>query len=422
MLATVSADAGSWGRAGGGRGWSGRGGSSAIRSTGGVSRSVQYPRGAVPRTYYRSSYPSSYTLSTVPAPTVYYQSSYPTSYWPSYYVSSYPSYPQTVATPVMEVAPVAPAQAWYPPPPPASLPAEPPYPTGQEQYQSAAADEDVSGTLVIAIGTNYSDRTDIPHLRYAASDTQKVYDTLSARQSGPVTGVLLVGEDATRSNILSAIDKANSWQGPVVFYFSGHGSPDLTGRDKLGFLVTSDTDTSYPGRLQQTAISLSEIWADLQNSPARSVFAAVDICFTGTGKSILTDGAKPLIVSRGAPERAFDAESGPVEIGGPAGSRVLLLSSSANQPSWEDGKKLKGGIFTHYLLAGLQGGVEKNGVVKVQELVRYVKREVKAAARKLKGVDQTPQAVGDGEFVVASAKRQVPVEQRASTRESYARY
>jgi hypothetical protein len=109
-------------------------------------------------------------------------------------------------------------------------------------------------------------------------------------------------------------------------------------------------------------------------------------------------------------------------LGETAGSRLLLLSSSANQPSWEDAKKLKGGIFTHFLIAGLKGGAGGNGEVKVQELVRYVKREVKAAALKLKGVDQTPQAVGDGEFVVASARRPVPTGQSPSARESYARY
>jgi len=269
-----------------------------------------------------------------------------------------------------------------------------------DQNPAPAAAEEKAGTLVIAVGTNYSDRTDIPHLKYAASDTRKVYDALCARQPGPVTGVLLVGRHATRKNIMDAIDQAKEWQGPVIFYFSGHGSPDLIGGEKLGYLVASDTDLSYPARLQQTALSVSDIWAQLQDSPAQSVFAAVDICFTGTGKSVLADGAKPLIVSGGRPAPGYDD---PVVIDGAQSGRVLLLSSSANQPSWEDGKRLKGGIFTHYLIAGLTKAAGVNNTVGVQELVRYVKREVKAAARRLKGVDQTPQSFGEGEFVVAGS-------------------
>jgi hypothetical protein len=69
----------------------------------------------------------------------------------------------------------------------------------------------------------------------------------------------------------------------------------------------------------------------------------------------------------------------------------LLLSSKSEEISLEDGG-LRSGIFSHYLIRGMQGEADSNGdkLVSIQELFNFVHREV----RRYTGNIQTPTLTG----------------------------
>jgi hypothetical protein len=250
-------------------------------------------------------------------------------------------------------------------------------------------------TYAVVIGIDYRGREDIPNLKYASEDAKKIYAVLTDPRYGGVpkeNARLLLNDKATRNEMLAALRKIRTWDGYAYVYFSGHGAP-MTKDDKLvdAFLVPYDVAISDPEILAETSIRLSYLQELVDASQARGVMVALDACFSGGGKSIVAKGAKPLVgVLSATPLLA------------PKGAGKLILTSSAvNQQSWEDETELKGGIFSHYLLEGLRGKAADDVWVKGDDLARYVKSRVAGAVMRLKGVDQTPQATGRGDFAVA---------------------
>jgi uncharacterized caspase-like protein len=71
---------------------------------------------------------------------------------------------------------------------------------------------------------------------------------------------------------------------------------------------------------------------------------------------------------------------------------ALFMATSANQTS-QEAEKWGGGVFTHFLLKGLQGGADSNGnkFVSLSELAEYVQHAVADAT---KG-EQRPEVSGN---------------------------
>ncbi len=336
------------------------------------------------------------------------------------------TYPAVVAPPEMAVPQTNLAYVPPPPPPPPSdysgggiqvVPKTivvPSAPEGGAASTETALPPVREDAMAVVIGTDYSGREDVPELRYATSDAKKVYDVITDPRYGGVpkeNTVLLLGSRANKEEISSALQRIRNWNGYVFVYFSGHGAPDIRERGSSGgYLVPDDADVSNPESLNRTAVSMSQVRELLDRSRAKAVLVAVDACFTGTGKSVMVDGAKPL-VGFVAPKKAR---------GFSRGGRVILTASTGNQASWEDRTELHEGIFTHYLLGALKGKAGSEEWVNSQELVRYVKTKVPQAAERLKGVLQVPQAVGGGIFKVARNWRVLEARyEEAARAESY---
>ncbi|GER92356.1 hypothetical protein A45J_0071 [hot springs metagenome] len=249
-------------------------------------------------------------------------------------------------------------------------------------------------TYAIVIGIDYKNRQDIPNLQYASADAKKVYSILTDPRYGGVpkeNAVLLLNEKATRNEMIAALRKIKNWDGYVYVYYSGHGAPKTKG-DKFidAYLVPQDVVITDPEAMEDTAIKVSYLQELIDTSNAKGVMLAMDACFSGGGKSIVPKGGKPLVGMMVSPELIKTKGTG----------KVIITSSAVNQQSWEDEAELKGGIFSHYLLEGLKGKASKDIWVKVDELAEYIKDNVARAARKLKGIEQTPQITGKADFVV----------------------
>jgi hypothetical protein len=247
----------------------------------------------------------------------------------------------------------------------------------------------------VVIGIDYKGRSDIPTLKYASADAQDVYNILTDRRYGGIpkeNAVLLLNENATRNNIVAALRKIRTWDGYMYVYFSGHGAPVTSGEKVTDALIVPyDSVLSDPDSLSDTAVRVSYIEDMVDNSNAKGVLVALDACFTGSGKSIVAKGGKPIVGMMAAPDIIKTVGSG----------RVIITSSAANQQSWEDDSEYKSGLFSHFFKEGLTGKGGNGVWVTINDISEYIKNNVAKAAFRLKGQQQDPQVIGTGDFTVS---------------------
>jgi len=162
----------------------------------------------------------------------------------------------------------------------------------------------------------------------------------------------------------------------ILFYFSGHGLP--------GAFLPVDYD-GYANRLEHYQLRDA-----LLQSRAKHKLVIADACHSGSlgGRDELGDAVAARSVGGGA-DAALNAYYS--ALNNAQASTALLLSSKGEEISLEDGG-LRSGIFSHYLIRGMQGEADSNGdkLVSIQELFNFVHREV----RRYTGNIQTPTLTG----------------------------
>ncbi len=207
----------------------------------------------------------------------------------------------------------------------------------------------------VVIGINrYAKAPGAPALRFAEQDAHAVGAALG-RQGFQVKSLL--GDQATRAalieelafNLAERVGEADR----VVIYYAGNAYTKTGLRGEQGYLMASNSTYEEP----ETAVSMKLI-ADLADLlPARQVLFLVDTCYSGiTGRRVSAvaapSGASPPAQQRG---------------------RQVLTAGSADEMSIER-PDLGHGLFTYYLLKGIQGKADLNGdgVIPASELHAYV--------------------------------------------------
>ena len=275
-----------------------------------------------------------------------------------------------------------------PPPPPPVVPVVPvPYTEEADDDDTDAADIPLEiRALIIAVGQHQfgADK----NLRYPAKDAAAFYDFLTSPAglaADPKNVRMLVDQNATREAILAAMrDMMNGANSTDVFflYFSGHGQTVDNGQEYYFF--THDTRTEDQNAIVSSALSRSEVRARLSNGKVRKKVLFLDACYSG----MMASGGKSMGERR---EHLFQEMAGTDE------ALVVFTSSSDTERSFED-ETLDGGhgIFTYYVVKGLQGEADKaragnkDGKITVYELDRYLGDEVNARALKTKDQPQRP--------------------------------
>lgn len=258
--------------------------------------------------------------------------------------------------------------------------------TDDDASPSAAPSPLEIRALIIAVGKHKygADK----NLRYPAKDAAAFYDFITSPDglaADPDNVRLLVDENATREAILGAMrDMMNSANSTDVFflYFSGHGQTVDNGEEYYFF--TNDTRTDNQNAIVSTALSRSEVRSRLSNGKVRKKVLFLDACYSG----MMASGGKSMGERR---EHLFQ------EMAETDDALVIFTSSSDTERSFED-ETLGGGhgIFTYFLIKGLQGEADKarsgnkNGRVTVYELDRYLGDEVNARALQTKDQPQRP--------------------------------
>ena len=242
-------------------------------------------------------------------------------------------------------------------------------------------------TVAIIIGIQNYKR--IPRAEYASDDAQVFYDyAIRALGIKPENIKLLLDDGADEVDILAAFRnwlpmKVRKNKTDLVVFYSGHGLPSDDGKS-LYFLPYN----AHRELIEETAINQNKIVSAIQAAQPRTVTMFIDACYSGQARSgeTLMASARPVALksSAGAYPEGF----------------TVITASQPDQISWSS-PNLKHGIFSFYVMKGLEGDADNNkdGKITVGELQNYlsdmVPRQAMSMSRK-----QTPQMVGDTDRVL----------------------
>ncbi len=197
----------------------------------------------------------------------------------------------------------------------------------------------------------------MPVLNFTDDDAYRINAFLKSPEGGSLPDRrlrLLVDEDATRKNVLSAMREVflrADENDVVLFYFSGHG------------LEGSFLPVDYDG--YNNRIRYDEIKSVLQESKAKHKMVFADACYSGGLLAAKSPNGEPL-------RRFSDAFETT------KGGLALMMSSKQEEVSLEDGG-LRSGVFSHYMIKGLKGEADRdqNEIVTITELFDYVSVKVR---------------------------------------------
>ncbi len=218
------------------------------------------------------------------------------------------------------------------------------------------------------------------NLSYADDDAQAMHDFYVDLLKDRVPKdhfTLLTDKKATRTNIRNAIRDVSRRafeQDLVILFFSMHGVLDSFGDL---YFIGHDADVNDPG---DRGVSQNDLIKLLKQSRARKVALIMDACHAGGAGS-----SSMLLAMKGA--GAQEVNSMMERLGKVQDGIALLTSSTAAERSQER-EDVKHGVFTYYLLEGLKGAADRegigdgNGLITVREAYDYAYRKVSAHTRR----------------------------------------
>jgi hypothetical protein len=224
---------------------------------------------------------------------------------------------------------------------------------------------------------------------FANADAQVFYDYASrALGIKPENIKLLVDDGADDAEIYRAFQnwlplKVKKGKTEVFVFFSGHGLPSQDGKSL--YLLPWGVDKDF---VEKTAINQQEIIASLQAVQPKSVTMFLDSCYSGQarGGETLLASARPI---------ALKAEANAYP------PNFTVISASAPDQLSSSSPDLKHGIFSYYLMKGMEGDADQNkdGKITVAEIQEYLTDMV---GRQAMGMNrkQQPQLFGDADRVL----------------------
>lgn len=206
-------------------------------------------------------------------------------------------------------------------------------------------------------------------LNYADDDAYKMYGFLKSPSGGALPEdriSILVDEDATGNNIRESLKTFSKKAGSddiLLFYFSGHGIPNS--------LLAEDFDIRDSGILSHKFIR-----KQFENSRAKNVYCIVDACHSGSF-SLKSTLHKNLVLHNTSTKEMESTQPFYDSWKKQKGGIVFILSSKGEETSLEASGKRQG-VFTYFLIKGLQGKADynKDKIVSIPELFDFTRKEV----------------------------------------------
>lgn len=229
----------------------------------------------------------------------------------------------------------------------------------------------------------------VPKADFANNDAQAFYDyAIRALGVKPENIKLLVDEQADEVEILSAFQnwlpvKVRKQNTDVYVYYSGHGLPSDDGNSL--YILPHGADKQF---IAKTAINQQEVIAALQVVQPKSVTMFMDACYSGqirTGENLIAS-ARPISIKSNA--QVFPPE-------------FTVITASQSDQIASSSTDFKHGIFSYYLMKGMEGEADENkdNKITVGEMQNYLQDMV---GRKAMSVNrkQVPQLTGDANKVL----------------------
>jgi hypothetical protein len=240
----------------------------------------------------------------------------------------------------------------------------------------------------VAIIIGIADYKNLPRADFANDDASVFYDyAIRALGIKPENIKLLVDGNADDVAIYQAF---KTWlpsrvrsTTDVYVYYSGHGLP---AEDGQGLYLLPQR--AHRDLIEKTAISQRELNDFIQAARPKSVIIFLDSCYSGlarTGETLLAS-ARPVALK--ADKKVFPDEF------------TVITASQADQIS-SSSPDLRHGIFSYYLMLGMEGEADTNrdGKITTGEMHGYLTEKVTRQASMMNR-RQEPQLVGDVDRVL----------------------
>ena len=249
-----------------------------------------------------------------------------------------------------------------------------------------------SSTNKVALIIGIENYTEAPKANYANLDAKYFFDY--ARRAFGVKKQninLLVNEEATVVKTDKAVSlwlksKIKKNKSDLIIFFAGHGLASSDGKEL--YLLPQDGN---PDRLERTALSRTDLFKEIISLNPKSVTMFLDTCYSGVSRDeqMLLASARPIRIV------ADDQDGIPENFTIFSASKLDQISSGLEEA--------KHGIFSYYLMKGLEGYADSNEDKKItnRELLAYMDENVSQKAAE-QGREQNPSLAGDPDKVLVS--------------------
>ncbi len=225
---------------------------------------------------------------------------------------------------------------------------------------------------VLMIGVNHYEDSSLPDLAYSTPDCQLLEEVLTSLSIPFAERQLFVHHcltpqlptlAAVRQSLDTILRNATKYD-TVLFYFSGHGL--LTGTSCQPVLCLRDTNSE---NLSGTGLLLQEVLQKMHSCWAQQQLLWLDACHSGglsrKGQDTLPNPMAQLVEVLGQQDTHCQGF-------------YALLSCEQDERSWEI-PALRHGLFTHFLVRGLQGeAADERGRIEMDRLYKYVYRKTRS--------------------------------------------
>jgi hypothetical protein len=246
-----------------------------------------------------------------------------------------------------------------------------------------------SNKVALIIGIENYDQT--PKATFANLDAKYFYEYANKSFGVPKGNIkLLVDDDA---NLIQSLGVLSKWlpgkikngKTDLIIFFAGHGLASVDGKEL--FLLPQDSD---PDLLERTALSRNELFKNIIDLNPKSVTMFFDTCFSGISRdeTTLLASARPIRI-------VADEQEGIPE-------NFTIFSASQLDQISSGLKEVNHGIFSYYLMKGLEGNADQNDDKQITngELLSYLNENVSQKASEL-GRQQNPTLSGNPDQILA---------------------
>ena len=236
----------------------------------------------------------------------------------------------------------------------------------------------------VALIIGIEDYSQSPNATFANLDAKYFYEYASKGFGVKKENIkLMIDKEATLIKSIGVLSKwlpsrIKSGETDLIIFFAGHGLASNDGKDL--FLLSQDSD---PDLLARTALSRTELFKEIIKLNPKSVTMFLDTCYSGVSRD------KKTLLASARPVRIIADEQ-------EAPDNFTIFSASQLDQISSGLKDAKHGIFSYYLMKGLEGkaDLDKDRNITNGELLAYMDENVAQKASEL-GRQQNPSLSGN---------------------------